>query len=348
MSGVGKTCAVTAVGNDSDVQKYYSGGVYFLSFGKDATDGDVISRVADKVEESGGCMLADKIRNGKDMNSAVEESRGWFSGHKCLFICDDMWRCENRDTGYLHLMRRMCNEKDGGCVLLSTRDLQVPKEIDTNMIVNFEERDDAAAFDMLCKYAEVRKEWMEDASQRVKDALENVVHRCGGLPVALGVAGSGMRTIARRLGSDGAGRERGMEAIVKYSEKLERSLHTQVDLGKKGYGEHGGLFASMEISLKSGAEAWRDRKEVRQWCLERLYRGLCVLQKQAWAPMTMLSCLWGMEEEEAEGVVDLMEDLSVCRIEERDVDGEEMIGIQIQDWLLRTTSEEARGGGVVA
>ena len=33
MSGVGKTCAVTAVGNNSDVQKYYDGGVYFLSFG---------------------------------------------------------------------------------------------------------------------------------------------------------------------------------------------------------------------------------------------------------------------------------------------------------------------------
>ena len=91
MSGVGKTCAVTAVGNDSDVQKHYSGGVYFLSFGKNVRDGDVVNEVADKVEESGGRRLADKLRNENNLSSAIKKSRSWFSGHRCLFICDDMW-----------------------------------------------------------------------------------------------------------------------------------------------------------------------------------------------------------------------------------------------------------------
>ena len=91
MSGVGKTCAVTAVGNDGDVQKYYSGGVYFLSFGQDATDGDVMSTLANKVEESGGHQVADKIQNENRLSSAIEKGRSWFSSHKCLFICDDMW-----------------------------------------------------------------------------------------------------------------------------------------------------------------------------------------------------------------------------------------------------------------
>ena len=99
MSEVGKTCAVTAVGNDSDVQKCYGGGVYFLSFGKDAMDGDVIGNVANKVEESGGHVLADKIRNENDVEKAIEKGRGWYSGHKCLFICDNMWRCKGRESG---------------------------------------------------------------------------------------------------------------------------------------------------------------------------------------------------------------------------------------------------------
>ena len=90
---------MTAVGNDSDVQKCYGGGVYFLSFGKDAMDGDVIGNVANKVEESGGHVLADKIRNENDVEKAIEKGRGWYSGHKCLFICDNMWRCKGRESG---------------------------------------------------------------------------------------------------------------------------------------------------------------------------------------------------------------------------------------------------------
>ena len=61
MAGVGKVCAVTAVGNDSDVQNHYSGGARFLFFGKDTTDGDATSVVADKVKKSGGEGLSKEI-----------------------------------------------------------------------------------------------------------------------------------------------------------------------------------------------------------------------------------------------------------------------------------------------
>ena len=183
-------------------------------------------------------------------------------------------------------------EKDGGCVLLSTRDLHVSKEVDMSNIVNFNERDDAVGEEMLCKYAEVRKDWIDGATQCVKDAVKDVVRRCGGLPVALGVAGKGIRSIARRRsGGGGEEKERSLGAIVKCSEKLEGSLFDQMDLGKNGYGVHGGLFGSLKISLEHGSE-WQKREEDRhEWCIEELHRGLCVLQKQAWAPVIMLSCL---------------------------------------------------------
>ena len=202
-----------------------------------------MNKVADKVKESGGEGLSKEIRNENDVEKAIEKGRGWFKGHKCLFICDDMWRCKGRDSGYLHLMRRLCNEKDGACVLLSTRDLRVLNEVGSNSLVCFEERGDTAALDILCKYAEVRKEWLDGASARVKDAMGKMLRRCNGLPVALGVAGKGIRSTIRGSGRGGTGeKERRLDAIVKYSEKLERLLHAQIDLMKRGHGDHSGLF----------------------------------------------------------------------------------------------------------
>ena len=55
---------------------------------------------------------------------------------------------------------------------------------------------------MLCKYAEVRKEWMDGGSKGVRDAMKKVVRRCWGLPVVLGVAGKGARSIARERGGE--------------------------------------------------------------------------------------------------------------------------------------------------
>ena len=41
----------------------------------------------------------------------------------------------------------------------------------------------------------------------------------------------------------------------------------------------------------------------------------------------------GTKEEEVERVVDVMRDLSVCRVERREVDGEEIMGIRIHDLI---------------
>ena len=63
VSGVGKTCAVKAVGNDEEVQNYYSGDVHFFRFGPTITDEGVMKMVAEAVEESGGHSTAEGMRN---------------------------------------------------------------------------------------------------------------------------------------------------------------------------------------------------------------------------------------------------------------------------------------------
>ena len=94
-------------------------------------------------------------------------------------------------------------------MLLSTRDLQISKEVDVSYIVNFEERDDVVAEEMLCEHTEVKKDWIDIATQGVKDAVNGGVRRCGGLPVALGVAGKGIRSIAIRRSANVEEKARG-------------------------------------------------------------------------------------------------------------------------------------------
>ena len=89
----------------------------------------------------------------------------------------------------------------------------------------------------------------------------------------------------------------------------------------------------MDVSLEFASRRERDENRKKSHCFKRLHRGLCVLQKQGWAPSTMRSCLWDIEEEEVQRAVDVMRDLSVCRVEGRKVDGREMIGMRIHDLI---------------
>ena len=120
---------------------------------------------------------------------------------------------------------------------------------------------------------------------------------------------------------------------MKYSEKLERLLHAQTDLGKRVHGVHVGLYGSLNIAYEFATETNKVEGKITGHFFKTLHRGLCVLQEQASASVTMLSCLWGVEEETVEGMLDVMEDLSVCRIEEREVNGGKMLGIRIHDLI---------------
>ena len=197
MSGVGKTCAVIAVGNDKDVQEHYNGGVYFFSFGPNVKDGDVIQMISDKVEATGGRQLAQAIRNEINIENAVEKGQGWFGRHKCLFICDDMWRCGSRNSGYVQEMRHLCSEQGGGCVLLSTRDNRVSAEVDERSKVRFDVRDEEKAGQILCGYIGISRDVVTMSNRDVRESYEQVLQSCCRLPVALAIAGKAIESFRK-------------------------------------------------------------------------------------------------------------------------------------------------------
>ena len=345
MSGVGKTCAVTAVGNDEEVQRYYSGGVYFFSFGQNADDGDIIQQLADKVETSGGYQLATSMRSESALNSVVEKGQGWFKDRRCLFICDDVWRREDQSGGYLHLMRRLCNGKGGGCVLLSTRDHQVAEAVNESNCVEFGKRNESAAGIILCRHAGAKPGWISSVLETGHGSWQYVLKRCGGLPIALAVAGKAIARISKQM-KVGAGPEaRITNASIEYKNRLEQSL---AYLGKRAGDEHEGLFSALQTSLEFATQVANKSGKDDTMSMEELHRGLCVLQKKGWAPVTMLSCLWGIDEREAGTVVEAMGEMSVCDVEYRTVEGKSIIGVKMHDLIhdyckIQAEAEDDKG-----
>ena len=231
MSGVGKTCAVTAVGNDPEVQKHYSGGVYFFSFAQNVKDMDIVRKLADEVDATGGHRTAKEIQNESGLDSALRKARSWFGKQRCLFICDDMWQCEGRKCGYLHAMRNLCAGGGDGCLLLSTRDLQVSEEIEEANTVTFKERDEQLAGDILLGAAGITRSELTAASSIAHESCTYILRRYGGLPVALGVAGRAIARIARHSSGGDSEKQKVIAAINDYKAMLERSFFAGEDLG---------------------------------------------------------------------------------------------------------------------
>ena len=279
ISGVGKTCAVKAVGNDKEVQKHYVGGVYSFSFGPNISDEGVTSMIADAVNESGGSWIAEEIRNAIGLDSAMRKASGWFGDKKCLFICDDMWRSIDRNSGYLHIMRCLCRERSDGCVLLSTRDLQVAEEVESENSVRFGAREDEKAGDILCRSAGLSRDKMSRSARReIRESCKSVLEICGGLPVALAVAGRTIAGIGICMRKTNEHQHEAGGEIVEYRERLDKHSRYGDHLVKKGHGDHAGLFTALKVSLETA-----DRTARTEGCrrsLSELHRGLCVLQKQ--------------------------------------------------------------------
>ena len=84
--------------------------------------------------------------------------------------------------------------------------------------------------------------------------------------------------------------------------------------------------------------------------MEELHRGLCVLQKQVWAPVTKLSYLWSVSEEEAQNVAILMGEMSLCDVVYLTVDGRKVLGLKVHDLIhdYCLMKAEAKEGEIIS
>ena len=198
--GVGKTCALRAIAHDDEVKRGFSGGVYFISLGKDGNVGRLIEELCLIVEASGGNETAAEMRDQGKFGRVLAKVQAWFSSHVCLFIIDDVWVVNDIDANILQKLSVLADTAGGrgerrSRLLYSTRDKEL-RQIGER--VTFEPREKAGkdAVDILVHASEANREEVDDA--RCKEAVGEILEICGGLPLVLNVAGTSVRYMRER------------------------------------------------------------------------------------------------------------------------------------------------------
>ena len=178
MGGVRKKCALRAVSGDREIHQHSPNGVYWLSLGQEATNARVIKQVAEIVEESGGIDLSSRISAVTDVTMATSEAEGWFSGHRCLFLCDDLWRTDSRSQGHFYMFKNLVDKDSGSCMLCLTRDLEIAKLAEVKHRVQFSARPPEEAKAILCQCSGFKSLEMICWDESVREAFARVVERC--------------------------------------------------------------------------------------------------------------------------------------------------------------------------
>ena len=348
MNGVGKTCVLRALALDQQVKDFYSG-VFFFESDQLADDKNFKKAIAEKIEATGGQQRAIYIRRSTSIKEAIEKAREWIGDRKCLFVCDDVREYEEGKREYLYELANLCSATEGGCVLLSTAFRSV-REV-ARVEFKFEFQSDKSARSILCTYAKITEKELEEfeASHKSLNALtekeskkpesthaplENVLNKCGGLPMALAMAGKGIERALKRTTADKCRDERLREAIFAYSNDLSKSSigHSLLDfsLGRK----RPGWYTSFSATVRANLEGLDNTERGRRWPIKKLHRGLCVLAKDVCMPEKTLSYLWGIREGDVMEVTGMMENVSAIDIAEE--------GVRIHNVMHNYCEDEAR------
>ena len=155
-----------------------------------------------------------------------------------------------------------------------------------------------------------------------KLAVTGLLDSCCGLPVALAVTGRAIRKLAIDMGRDYD------RAIQTYDSMNENDASQVVD-------RHAGKYSSLSMALMTSItvleQCWASEKAVPlPYSHSKMHRGLCVLKKQQWAPLSMLQCLWSLPSiEDANVVVDQFSEVGLVDVQFRKIGDNEVKGIQL-------------------
>ena len=332
--GVGKTCTLRAIANDGDVGERFPG-VYFMSLGKDATIGTIIQQLSLAVKASGGAKLGARLQTDDNLTSVVAEAQVWFREQASLFIFDDVWTRNGIDVKVLHRLSALVNEssREGSRrsrILYSTRDggLETIGEA-----VGFEarERRGDRALEILLKVAGEEGSAWEDGECRRH--MEGILDKCAGLPLALNVAGSGVRMLRKRWEGDARG------VWKKYSEMMNEPDRFERRGADDGY-EYGSVYGMLELSIEILDDRGRNEEMGKfGMTFKEMHRSLCVLKRQDWLPLCIVQHLWGkVDESGAERGMKLLESVGVGELQYRDGVG----GVRLHDLTQGFARHEAK------
>ncbi|CDF38694.1 WD40-repeat containing protein [Chondrus crispus] len=330
--GVGKTCALRAIAHDVEIKAEFSGGVYFMSLGKDGNVGGLIEELCLIVEASGGNQTAAKMREESDFRRVLAKVQAWFCSHVCLFIIDDVWVVNDIEANILQKLSVLADTAGGSGerrsrLMYSTRDRGL-RQLGERIAFEPRETEGKEAVDMLVHASGANRGEVEDA--RCKEAVSEILGMCGGLPLALNVAGTSVRYMRERW------EEEVSEAWGDYLSKMKRRNTIRRESPKDGYSSlDGALRTSLDI-LES--DVGRSGEAVGDISFRKIHRSLCVMKKQDRIPLSLVGDLWELDEVKTEWYAKEMERVGLVELQYKKGCG----GLRVHDLTHDFAVQEAQ------
>ncbi len=132
-----------------------------------------------------------------------------------------------------------------------------------------------------------------DTGETILPSVAKILRWCSGLPIALSVCGFAVALLVRNVGMF----ESACEMYVTDFEERATNLDDEPDCDGSRLAD--GILLSLKY-LQVELSKWRERKAVHiEFTISDLYTSLCVLMKQLWVPVSVLSRMWNLDEKSA-------------------------------------------------
>jgi serine/threonine protein kinase len=319
MGGVGKTTLAKMLMDDGDVRARFRDGVAWVVLGNEVSD--VVPKQRMVYRQLTGREPSETMG---ELDEGKQVLRRALAGKACLVVVDDVWEKPHANAF------DVCGPE--GMLLVTSRfDGVVSTPPEACIKVNvLEPPDGEVALAMLRSHArqegeeadtgvaERKRQATPDEVGEEGEAMRAVLRRCGGVPLAIALAGSLKRS-----------REATWREVLEAVDRHGGRLLDRDDPSEQGDYPHEGLWAALRASVAHLKAANRQHYE----CL--LWYG--AFMEDTWVPLEIVRRVWSMDAFEAKGVLRSLAGRSLIEL-----DGEGQWRSQTHDLLRDFLQAEAR------
>eukprot|EP00178_Gracilaria_changii_P002091 TRINITY_DN130_c1_g1_i3.p1 TRINITY_DN130_c1_g1~~TRINITY_DN130_c1_g1_i3.p1 ORF type:complete len:1378 (+),score=218.26 TRINITY_DN130_c1_g1_i3:2452-6585(+) len=328
--GMGKSCAVRALGSVQEIRETFVDGLYEISLGMNATTSKLIEEICECIEASGGELLCETLSTETNVFKVLRRAGQWFRERKVLFVVDDVWENHQITTDIVLALKWLLGTNESRMVFTS-RGSQMWECAGADHVIEFETRGvfSKQSRAMLLKNAGINEE--SEVVQGNEERLMGLLEICGGLPVALAIAGQLVRKTRWRTDP--------------FGDLLFRLKNRPEMIRERKAAGYGALSKLLDETVKH-VESHNKEDFVRdlEMSVEDMMQSFCVMEKQEFAPVSMLRRLWGVHEElEARDVMEALCDVGLVKQVVKRSKRREEIGLRLHDLVHEHFACKANG-----